>query len=374
MTETTCTTRPDDLDSAIWTRAPVFLNCLARRTGGRSGNSGYPGLTPMEKDALAVVWTFCRRDRGQGLFYMSEEALGDHLGMAGENRRQSAGRLLKSLVGKGLLVRGAKAGSGQFSYTVNVEGVLSMLLRLGWRLEPVGENLHHIYDPEGAERILGIMSAQPMLGALAAMRLYANMALQPGGPQDEHRDALPDEHHDAPAPEHSGTLPDEYSDTLPGECPNTHEPEYPDARDSNINGNTDSIRRKEPGKRSTPPTPDEVRPFFTENAIPTIEEVERYVEAEGLAVDPREFYEICERRGWKNPDGRPINSWKGYLRGWARNGGRAYGSASKATAADDSSPYHHTKIPEHPSVEFVMEYYHAPTPEFAQKMIDEGIV
>lgn len=111
------------------------------------------------------------------------------------------------------------------------------------------------------------------------------------------------------------------------------------------------------------------------NAIPSIEDVERYVEAEGLAVDPREFYEACERRGWKNPDGQPINSWKGYLRGWARNGGKAYGFVSKTTAAtDDFSPYHHTKIPEHPTVEFVMEYYHAPTPEFAQEMIDEGLV
>lgn len=354
MDETTYTTRPDDLDSAVWTRAPVFLNCLARRTGGRSGNSGYPGLTPMEKDALAVVWTFCRRDRGQGLFYMSEEVLGDHLGMAGENRRQSAGRLLKSLVGKGLLVRGAKAGSGQFSYTVNVEGVLSMLLRLGWRLEPVGENLHHIHDPEGAERILGMMSAQPMLGALAAMRLYANMALQPGGPQDEHRDALPDEHPDAPAPEHSDAPPVEY--------PSAHEPEHSDAHNRNKNENTDNIHQKEPGKRGTPPTLDEVRSFFAGNGI--------------TATNPDRFWSYYEALGWRTAQGNPIVDWQQKAKQWEAEdklSSRPTGPTGVDAARKSQGGTSAQSKACAPSIEEVMER-HRVNREQAAQLISRGLV
>lgn len=188
-------------------------------------------------------------------------------------------------------------------------------------------------------------------------------------------DTLPNLRKSVPLTEESNTsrvtskvTTEEYPDKYPDACyaregENVIEPSpsYAPVPDSSADAENTDVRKTAPTKPRS-------------NAVPSIEEVERYVEAEGLAVDPREFYEACERRGWKNPDGQPINSWKGYLRGWARNGGRAYGPASKAPAADDSSPYHHTKIPEHPSVEFVMEYYHAPTPEFAQRMIDEGIV
>ncbi len=354
MAETTHATRPDDLDNAVWTRAPAFLNCLARRAGGRSGNSGYPGLTPMEKDALAVVWTFCRRDHGWGLFYMSEETLGDHLGMAGENRRQSAGRLLKSLVGKGLLVRGVKVGGGQFSYTVNVEGVLSMLLRLGWRLEPVGESLRHVYDPEGAGRVLGMMSAQPMLGALAAMRLYADKALQPDSPQDEHRDALPDEHPDAPVPERS--------DAPPVEHPNAHEPERPNARERSLSEETESIEQEEQGKPGTPPTLDEVRSFVTESGI--------------TATDPDRFWSYYDARGWRTARGNPIGNWRQKFRQWAAEDG--LGGRSTGTAWADAAHHSQDGIPAQskahaPSIEEVMERHHV-SREQAVQLISRGLV
>ena len=354
MAEETHTTRPDDLDSAVWTHAPVFLNCLARRMGGRSGNSGYPGLTPMEKDALAVVWTFCRRDRGRGLFYMSEETLGDHLGMAGENRRQSAGRLLKSLVGKGLLVRGVKVEGGQFSYIVNAEGVLSMLLRLGWRLEPVGESLRHVYDPKGAGYVLDMMSAQPMLGALTAMRLYANKVLQTDSSQDEHRDTLPDEYPDARGLEHSNALPVKY--------PNTHELEHSNAHKRSLDKDTESIHQKEQRKRSAPPTLDEVRSFFAKNGI--------------TATNPDRFWSYYDALGWCTTQGNPIGNWQQKARQWEaedRLSDRPTGSTGADTARQSQNGASAQSKAHAPSIEEVVERY-CVNREQAAQLISRGLV
>ena len=53
------------------------------------------------------------------------------------------------------------------------------------------------------------------------------------------------------------------------------------------------------------------------NNIPTLEEVTEYVEANGLPIDPKKFYEKNEERGWITKNGEPIKRWKSVLWSWA---------------------------------------------------------
>ncbi len=108
------------------------------------------------------------------------------------------------------------------------------------------------------------------------------------------------------------------------------------------------------------------------NAIPTIPEVEGFCETEGLAVDAHEFYEACERRGWKDPKGEPICDWLAYLRGWARSGGKAYDRPSMNRNQQSGCFCENT--PKSRAVEDIMTFYHCKTREEAEALIAEGLV
>ena len=53
------------------------------------------------------------------------------------------------------------------------------------------------------------------------------------------------------------------------------------------------------------------------NNIPTLKEVTEYVEANGLPIDPKKFYEKNQERGWITKNGEPIKRWKSVLWSWA---------------------------------------------------------
>ena len=54
--------------------------------------------------------------------------------------------------------------------------------------------------------------------------------------------------------------------------------------------------------------------------IPTVDEVRRYCEDNGLTgVDPEDFYSHYERAEWKDRSGQPINNWRRVLETFDKN-------------------------------------------------------
>ena len=110
-------------------------------------------------------------------------------------------------------------------------------------------------------------------------------------------------------------LPSENNFTTPGE-ENFHHPGEKNCTDNNTS------KKNNTSKNNTCITNSCIMQNDTKNAskfsIPTIEELETYIEEKGLSIDAIKFHSYYESNGWKVGK-NPMKNWKAALTHWERN-------------------------------------------------------
>lgn len=93
------------------------------------------------------------------------------------------------------------------------------------------------------------------------------------------------------------------------EEPHTENVPQLNTKELNTNkSNTNKLNTKDNGAK---------RPRFKP---PTLEEVEAYCLERGNTIDPEQFIDYYEARGWELSKGRKVKDWKACVRTWEKNG------------------------------------------------------